>query len=212
MAAGRAIEWGRFIDIDLRAYAGTDAVKKRRLQFAYRLDPSLVGPLKLLPPSVASDPPPSLAERNLRRGWLLGLPSGQSVARAMNQKLLEDKEIIIGKAVDPADIDPADSSVPIVSINPVFAGNCPLWTYILAEAALHKQSIKIPVTTDVNVNTPQLGPVGGRIVAEVFLGMLFGDGSSMLSQHPDWKPMSGPDFKLKDIVSYALGRSGKLTY
>jgi len=61
------------------------------------------------------------------------------------------------------------------------------------------------------VNTPQLGPVGGRIVAEVILGMLFADKSSYLSSHPEWEPTikdaNGEvgDFKLKDIVAYALG-------
>ena len=73
-----ALDWGRFIDIDTRKTDGTDADQQRRLQFAYKLDTSLVNPLSELPPSVASDPPPSLAHRNLLRGWRLGLPSGQS--------------------------------------------------------------------------------------------------------------------------------------
>jgi hypothetical protein len=44
--------------------------------------------------------PSSLAQRNLERGWRLGLPSGQSVARAMRVTPLADKDIIIGKALD----------------------------------------------------------------------------------------------------------------
>lgn len=59
-------------------------------------------------------------------------------------------------------------------------------------------------------NTPQLGPVGGRIVAEVFLGMMFGDASSVLSLDPNWAPVTGPDFRLKDLVTYALGQGAPL--
>ena len=60
------------------------------------------------------------------------------------------------------------------------------------------------------IATPQLGPVGGRIVAEVFLGMLFGDGFSLLSLDPLWAPVTGPDFRLKDFVAYALGGGAPL--
>ena len=69
---------------------------------------------------------------------------------------------------------------------PAFAGNCPLWTYILAEAMRNHQQPDptIPVTEAVTVSTPQLGPVGGRIVAEVFLGLMFADPSSYLHGDP----------------------------
>jgi hypothetical protein len=214
MVQGRAMDWGRFIDIDIRGYDGDDAINKKRLQFAYRLDTSIVGPLGTLPNIVASDPPPSLALRNLERGWRLGLPSGQSVARAMGVQVLEDSEILIGQALDPKDVDPKDPKVVdiVKTAGQVFAGNCPLWTYILAEAARLKTPVKAPVKGDVPINTPQLGPVGGRIVAEVFLGVLIGDGSSLLSQHPTWAPKSAVGFGLKDIVRYALGMGESLKY
>src|SRR5467141_2253568 len=85
MAKNRGIDWGRFIDIDIRSYGTdkpTDAATKKRLQFAYRIDTSLVTPLSVLPDSVAHDKPPSLPQRNLIRSFELGLPSGQAVARA----------------------------------------------------------------------------------------------------------------------------------
>lgn len=208
MAKGRAIDWARFIDIETRPYGGdnqTDA-NKQRLQFAYRIDPALVKPLAILPSSVASDPPPSLAARNLERGWRLGLPSGQSVARAMRITPLEDKDILIGKAVD--EQDPGVTPIAINKIaNGAFAGNCPLWTYILAEAAAHKTPVKIPASGGPDsITTPQLGPVGGRIVAEVFLGLMFGDGASMLSLDPHFVPATGTGFALKDLVAYALDK------
>ncbi|OAE98016.1 heme peroxidase [Bradyrhizobium centrolobii] len=213
MGPGRAIDWGRFIDIDTRPYGveddDTNSDNKRRLQFAYRLDTSLVDPLRKLPPEVASDPP-SLALRNLERGWRLGLPSGQAVARAMHLTPLTDEQIIIGRAVDhPEEGDP---QVPIASIaNGVFKGNCPLWAYILAEARQFQAAVTIPATGAPGpINTPQLGPVGGRIVAEVFLGMMFGDNSSVLSLDPHWAPVTGMSFALKDLVAYALGQGAPL--
>lgn len=213
MAPGRAIDWGRFIDLDVRAYGKEDddelPANKKRLQFAYRIDTSLVNPLSVLPPAVASDPP-SLVLRNLERGWRLGLPSGQAVAKAMRMTPLEDEQILIGKAVDKP--DPGEEPVPINKIaNGAFAKNCPLWTYVLAEAAHHKTAVTIPVTGAPGpINTPQLGPVGGRIVAEVILGLVFGDRFSMLSLDPHWAPVTGPDFKLKDLVAYALGQGKAL--
>lgn len=195
------IDWGRLIDIDTRAYDGADEVKQNRLQFAYRIDTSLVNPLGTLPPNVAKNPS-SLAARNLLRSWRLGLPSGQDVARAMKLTPLADDQIFIGQGLE--------SGNPETTIRDVaggkFNGRCPLWTYILAEAVLNKESTNLPVQEDVTLQTPRLGPVGGRIVAEVFLGLMYGDPHSLLSLQPEWCPKSGPDYKLKDFVNYALGK------
>ena len=215
---GFAMDWGRFIDIDERAGGGeapaSDADSKRRLQFAYKIDTSLVGSLNSLPATVAGDPPPALGERNLVRALMLGLPSGQAVARAMGIPELDDADIVIGKATG----DASDAQKPITDVDPVFAGNCPLWTYILAESALpaNWMDVTIPVAGGGTRSTPQLGPVGGRIVAEVFLGMAFGDGLSYLSLDPLWAPRPGwvakPDFALRDLVAYGLGQGAALFY
>jgi hypothetical protein len=194
------IDWGRFIDVDIRNYDGTADDQKKRLQLAYRIDTSLVNPLANLPPAVASNPS-SLAQRNLERGWRLGLPSGQSVARAMRIKPLDDTDILLGQGVD----EPDRALPNILSVPKVFANNCPLWTYILAEAMKFVVPVKIPAKENVTINTPMLGPVGGRIVAEVFLGLMFGDTHSLLSLDPDWQPKRGANFALKDFVNYALG-------
>ena len=51
----------------------------------------------------------------------------------------------------------------------------PLWLYILQEAQV--------------INGGQtLGPVGGRIVAEVFIGILEMDASSYINADPSWTP------------------------
>jgi len=195
------LDWGRFIDLDVRAYDSDDAaVKEKRLQFAYRLDTSLVNILAQLPAVVATNPS-SLAARNLIRGLRLGLPSGQAVAQAMHVTPLDDKDIHIGQGLE--------SGLPQLTIagvaNGAFNGKCPLWTYILAEAMLKMQPVKIPVIEDKTIQTPRLGPVGGRIVAEVFLGLMFHDAHSMLRQAPSWAPKAGPDYTLKDFVKFALG-------
>ena len=216
MTPDRAIDWGRFVDTDLREYgddSGSTPVNKKRLQLAYRLDTSLVNPLAHLKAAgVVSDDPPSLAERNLLRGWRFGLPSGQDVARYMGVTPLTDTQIKIGKHGGTG----SDTPKPISTLGvAAFEGNCPLWTYILAEAMHNATDIAPPVLVGGvagvrKISTPQMGEVGGRIVAEVFLGLLFGDNSSYLTLHPKFVPKIGgvetTDFKLRDLVNFALGK------
>jgi hypothetical protein len=232
MAKYRGIDWARFIDTVKRPYGMSiddinnnkppDGPTKQRLQFAYRLDTSLVAPLGFLPPTVAADPPPSLPQRNLIRSFELGLPSGQAVAKRMRGKVpgitvLDDAQILIGKAVEGPDNTGADPDVrgniltapQLAGFRDAFKGNCPLWTYILAEAFNTRANLTIPVSeNNKQITTPQLGPVGGRIVAEVFLGMMFGDSDSYLIQDPEFAPTirTSGEFHLKDLVNYALGK------
>jgi hypothetical protein len=215
MAKNRGIDWERFIDFhNPRAYGGdpdkvsppTEEMKKR-LQFAYRIDTSSATPLSVLPTTVAPDKPPSLAQRNLLRGFELGLPTGQSLAKTMGVKPLTDDQITIGKPVDtPGDGDVLGSISKLPHLA-AFKGKCPLWTYILVEAAATKVTVSIPVTPTTRITTPQLGEVGGRIVGEVFLGMLFGNSTSFLSADPAWSDhrKCGKQFALRNIVAYALG-------
>jgi hypothetical protein len=209
MVSNFALDWGRFIDIDRRSYGSAtldDAHKAAnfsRLQFAYRIDTAVVDPLGSLPKSVAANPPPSLALRNLMRGRQFHLPNGQTVARAMEVEPLADSEILIGQGVD----KPETPLPNIVSVaGKAFEGNCPLWTYVLAEAMHNraKPDPAIPVLERLSISTPQLGPVGGRIVAEVFLGLLFADPSSYLHKHPAWTPREGAHYRLRDLVAFAL--------
>jgi hypothetical protein len=73
-------------------------------------------------------------------------------------------------------------------------GRAPLWYYILKEA-------------EVRQDGQHLGPVGGRIVAEVLLGLLIGDSKSYLASQPRWRPFlpakTGKDFKMADLISLA---------
>ena len=56
-----------------------------------------------------------------------------------------------------------------------WAGETPLWYYVLREAAVREDG-------------ERLGPVGSLIVGEVLLGVIDGDPASQRSVDPDWRP------------------------
>lgn len=206
-----AMDWRRFADLEDLHYGVApppmNPLNTLRLQLAYKMDTSLVDPLRSLPATIASDPPPSLAARNLLRGWRLGLPSGQAVAKAMGLTPMHDDEIQIGKfSGDPKDIKGVitDSTIG----GPAFKKHCPLWTYILAETRLHARTVTLnTLDGPQHIATPQLGPVGGTIVAETFLGILKGDKTSYLNLDPGWRPTAGVGsdgtFGLREMIAFA---------
>jgi hypothetical protein len=52
----------------------------------------------------------------------------------------------------------------------------------------------------------RLGPVGGRIVAEVFVGLLQSDPASYLSLQPRWQPTlpaKNGSFRMTDLLTFA---------
>jgi hypothetical protein len=73
-----------------------------------------------------------------------------------------------------------------------FDQETPLWFYILREAEIMEKG-------------QQLGPVGGRILAEVFIGLLQGDAKSYLNQDPSWQPNLGQRgvFTIVDLLRFA---------
>ena len=209
-----AIDWRRLIDLTPMPYGGPlddpdekNPDNRNRLQLAYKIDTSLVNPLGGLPPTIGPVMP-SLAERNLVRGWRMRLPSGQDVARAMGVVPLTDDQIVIGKAVD--DAQPDDTKVKAGEFGAfaggIFADNCPLWTYCLAETV---KSVRVVKTSggDQSLSTYRLGPVGGTIVAETFVGLLLADSSSYVSLDPLWTPSYAQhgQFGLRELIAAALG-------
>ena len=203
-----AIDWRLFVDLEPLGWGDAadqnNPNTKKRTQRAYKIDTSLVNPLGNLPPDIAADPS-ALALRNLERGWRMRLPSGQAVAKAMGIKPLADSDILIGKFTG----DPADTLVPIdhADFKGAFVGNCPLWTYVLAET-IEKQ-ITIETTEGVKQQTARLlGEVGGRIVAETMVGILLADSSSFLAQDPRWTPMPALTeagvFGVRELIKAAL--------
>jgi hypothetical protein len=72
--------------------------------------------------------------------------------------------------------------------DPRWGGKAPLWFYILKEAELG--------------GGMQLGPVGGRIVAEVILGILAADTSSYFNAPTGFSPALA-DFRMGDLLHLA---------
>jgi len=185
-----SVEWRLFFKMGENPSKGSE-----RLQKSYKIDTSLVEPLGSLPDVIAADGPPSLAQRNLTRGSKMGLPSGQSVARFMDLPVIPDKKLRIGKATK----EDSEDNPLLTSRRPSLKENAPLWYYILAEA---QQGFKTDATHI------RLGPVGGRIVAEVFIGLLLADQYSFLSQDPSWKPIRAfthrGKFGMAELIKQAM--------
>ena len=165
-----AIDWKFFFDIGQTRKIGVP-------QVAYKMDGSLVHPLSLLPPgSINGLGPIVLSDRNLLRGLQFGLPSGQDVARAMGIAPLPNDQILIGKATG----DAADAKK-ITDIDPMLAGKTPLWTYVLAESLATSYPVRDGKISGELLHPYRLGPVGGRIIAETFVGLIQNDANSVIN-------------------------------
>jgi hypothetical protein len=127
---------------------------------------------------------------------LIGMPAGepQSLAqlnllRNLALKVPSGQNIAQAMCLDPLSPDDLDDLKPYA-----LHTRTPLWFYILREA--EKQA-----------DGKHLGQVGGRIVAEVMTGLLFGDRSSYVRQDPRWKPTlpaaSEGDFRMTDLLNFA---------
>jgi hypothetical protein len=143
-----------------------------------KIDTKISTPLFDLPlGAIAShDPPTALPQRNLLRHLTWQLPSGQSVARAMGATPLA--------AADLQELAPLDVG---------FERSTPLWYYVLKEAEVVEDGLR-------------LGPVGGRIVAEVFVGLLRSDPASFLTVRPTWQPTlpaKNGAFRMTDFLTFA---------
>jgi hypothetical protein len=208
-----ALDWKRFIDLEPLDFGDEnnpeDPGNKNRLQLAYKIDTSLVDPLGNLP-NPPFDPPLSLsgskllslAQRNLMRGWRMRLPNGQAIARAMGIEPLKDREILIGKFTG----ESGDIKGPITDFSDAFKDNCPLWTYVLAETKEVMATIETSQGAK-TIETRKLGPVGGRIVAETFIGLMLSDESSFFNLNPIWKPSKANAkgrFGLREFIRAAL--------
>lgn len=135
------IEWERFFEESARP-----------------IDATLTSGLGKLPPEGAPDVMRHLAERNLFRGFLFGLPTGQAVATAMGVAPLSAAQL--RKAL------PSELAIKQAG----FDKASPLWFYVLAEAGVHGG---------------RLGPVGGRIVVETLHALIEASEDSILARAPE---------------------------
>jgi hypothetical protein len=145
-----------------------------------RIDTRLSTPLFHLPlGAIAShDPPTALPQRTLLRQLTWSLPSGQAIAEEMRVPVLS-----------PSDFDE------LAKYQLSFERRTPLWYYVLKEAQVMEDGLR-------------LGPVGGRIVGEVFLALLQLDSDSYLAARPDWRPIlpsrfGRNEFRMVDLLTFA---------
>ena len=105
----------------------------------------------------------------------VGIPSSQAIAQMMGLPVLTPTQL---DALRPFDME----------------RSTPLWFYILKEAELMENGLR-------------LGPVGGRIVGEVFIGLLEADETSYLAAQPRWTPVlpsaTAGEFHITDLLTFA---------
>jgi hypothetical protein len=170
-------DWRRMYDFSEQP-GGT---RHPQLNFTRQIDTRLAEGLKLLPEFQEIDQVhlQSLAVRNLLRGRLVGLPTGQDVAKKLGVTALKPEEVASG---------PTSAVVTAQG----FDTKTPLWFYILKEA-------------EVQQGGQSLGEVGGRLVAETFHGLVQGSDHSILKQ-ANWKPTlpaKNPDkFTMNDLLLF----------
>ncbi|MFN2247784.1 MAG: peroxidase family protein [Candidatus Promineifilaceae bacterium] len=141
------------------------------------IDTRLVEPLYHLRDELGIELPgilASLAVRNLLRGYKLRLPTGQAVAARMNLPVLAESDLreLIAANADQAGLSAGDKTN---LINAGFDQRSPLWFYILAEAELTQNGMR-------------LGPVGGTLIAEVLIGLVRRSADSIFNMTPGWNP------------------------
>lgn len=174
------IDWANYADVS----SGSP------VNLARKIDPLLATGLDDIP---FINAPPSammrnLAKRNLQRGYLLSIPTGQAVAHCMGIEFLSAADLKndttpeISQAIDDGG----------------FGERTPLWYYVLQEAWRQK-------------NGETLGAVGSRLVAETLVGLVKADPNSFLNNCCDDavtdKGIEMPDNKkiatVADILEYA---------
>jgi hypothetical protein len=184
-ARRRFIGWQTFFDFGpafTDPGSTTPAIRPNKL-----IDTSISTPLLQLPIRTIANGVPgdiiSLPSRNLLRHITWAIPSGQSIARLMRVPILTGTNDEVLRQLRTYNLDLDDST--------------PLWFYVLREARVLGDGGR------------RLGPVGGRIVGEVFIGLLQLDRDSYLRQ-PGWRPTLAQrngrvtgDFKMVDLLTFA---------
>jgi hypothetical protein len=195
--ANMQIEWARFF-----AHAGGNNL----VQLARPIDTLIASPLHGIPSRLANSSDRrarTLPFRNLHRGEIThALPTGQEVADEM--QIEKSKILGVGKSWEidqsgweggsPNDI--AGTGLSFEALNSEVNQQTPLWYYVLREAEEFN-------------NGERLGPVGGRIVAEVLIGMLLADIESIL-HNGGWRPTPGKfgcpnsgSYRMIDFIEFA---------
>jgi hypothetical protein len=171
------VDWRRMMDFSEQP----GGIRHPQLTFARQIDTRLANGLQDLPQFANQQQTHlrSLATRNLLRGRLVGLPSGQDVAGALGVPSLTPAEIASG---------PHASLITTAG----FDTATPLWFYILKEA-------------EVRHGGDHLGAVGSRLVVETFHALVEGSVHSILKEL-GWKPTlpgaTGEGYTLNELLLF----------
>ena len=174
------IEWHRFF--------GTGA-QPASINPARRIDANLtpeLGLLRDLQGMPVQDVMGRLAARNLLRGYLLGLPTGQAAARRLGLQPLSEDTL---RTATPSGLKERIEAAGLLK-------RTPLWFYILAEAG-------DPSGPD----GQHLGPVGSRIVAETFWNLAKHAKDSVIESPPSQADLDSGEFTLKGLIRIGQDRA-----
>ncbi|MEJ1158564.1 peroxidase family protein [Prosthecomicrobium sp. N25] len=200
-------------------------------QPSYRIDALLVDPLAQLPEFKDQGIKANLAYRNLVRGQMNGLPSGERLARHVGLDPMNDETLWgIGSKVFDGTIEalPIEEKAKeelgtlkaaraslrerfILGHDESLRFNTPLWYYILREAevfGIHGTTADGKPDPLLALGGHHLGPLGSLILAETFAGILRMDASSIAGRdfRPDPRIQDGmPKFDLAALFRFACG-------
>lgn len=192
-------DWRRLYDFAGEAKRADLAAPEGKPNFARPLDTLLVNPLADLPAGAFGPKVPSntvqpnhlnLAFRNLVRGRMVSLGSGQQLAELYGVKPLSKEEILQGNGGAKLTVTP-DEERELLS-------NTPLWFYILREAEVRGKG--------------RLGELGSWLIAETFHRSIETSQHSIV-RNPHWRPSKGPDgktFRMVDLLLYAFEGKAEL--
>jgi hypothetical protein len=193
------VDWARLHDFSA---SGIAQLSRPTAQFniTKKIDSALVNPLDQLPlgafgPRGSAVPAiqMNLAFRNLMRGRMVKLASGQEMVEFMRTKGVDITPLtaaqILSGSTDTVGLTQAQKKE--------LVEYTPLWFYILKEAEL---------------NNGLLQGVGARIAAETFHRAMQGSDVSALRDQA-WRPSLGPDantFTMADLLLFAFDRRADL--
>lgn len=189
----------------------------------YRLNDTL-GDAKIFPECLGGRPVPP--ERAIDWSWFFDIPGAHApqlsrkLVASLTHALIDLPEKIVGHTEIPGHhslasrdlqraaalgIPSGETIARVMGVEPLtreerglddagWSGETPLWYYVLKEA-------------EMRAGGEHLGPVGGRIVAEVLLGLLDADPGSYRRAEPGWHPTlpaANPGkFTMSDLVGFA---------
>jgi hypothetical protein len=173
------IDWARFFNQNPADPASPSANPARRI------DTHLAFELGQLPDTLGTPQVNKimgrLAARNLLRGFLLGLPTGQAVACKIGATPLSPAQL---QALVPGEAGDLCAAAGLFE-------RTPLWFYVLAEA-------------EINQDGKHLGQVGGTIVGETLWQLVAHSPDSVLSDMPTQAELDTGEFTLRGIVKLGL--------